>query len=202
MKGIFLLSINKCSTSNAYGTRLTDGSLLFGTQKVTCCHQMPLWASIQKTLNDIHKLLYMYIVHVPFLVFIILWYHWCENLLHISIVLFDVSRAIFSTYFLYYVVMMLWYVLTLFGEKKALKYSSMNKSSVNFCCKYHLLVLSLSLFLTCDILLGYMEKQRKEKNIYKKENSRQTLPLFGAFCEALLMLWLGCAWERMHCISP
>lgn len=33
-----------------------------------------------------------------------------------------------------------------------------------------------------------MEKQRKEKNIQKKKNLKKTLPLFGAFCEALLML--------------
>lgn len=50
----------------------------------------------------------MYIVHVPCFVFIILWYHRCEqDHLHICIVSFEVSRAIFSTYFLYYVVMML-----------------------------------------------------------------------------------------------
>lgn len=57
-----------------------------------------------------------------------------NSCLHICIVLFEVSRAIFSTYFLYYVVMMLWYVSTLFEEKKtALKYSSMSKSDVRFC---------------------------------------------------------------------
>lgn len=56
-----------------------------------------------------------------------------KNYLHICIVLFEVSRAIFSTYVLYYVVMMLWYVLTLFEKKKALKYSSMSKSDVSFC---------------------------------------------------------------------
>lgn len=52
----------------------------------------------------------MYIVHVPCFVFIILWYHRCEKKKtdpHICIVLFEVSRAIFSTFFLYYVVMML-----------------------------------------------------------------------------------------------
>lgn len=51
----------------------------------------------------------MYIVHVPCFVSIILWYHRCEKKmdLHICIVLFEVSRAIFSTFFLYYVVMML-----------------------------------------------------------------------------------------------
>lgn len=41
-------------------------------------------------------------------------------------------------------------------------------------CKYHPLVLSLSLFLTCDISLSYMEKQRKEKNIQKKKKLNKT----------------------------
>lgn len=91
-----------------------------------------------------------------------------KNYLHICIVLFEVSRAIFSTYFLYYVVMMLWYVLTLF-EKKHLSIQAWVRVMLVSVCKYHPLVLSLSLFLTCDILLGYMEKQRKEKNIQKKK---------------------------------
>lgn len=65
-------------------------------------------------------------------------------------------------------------------------------------CKYHPLVLSLSLFLTCDISLGYMEKQRegRKKKSKTKQKTPWTLPLFGAFCEALLVLWLGCAWLR------
>lgn len=47
-------------------------------------------------------------------------------------------------------------------------------------CKYHPLVLSLSLFLTCDISLGYMEKQRKEKKSSKEfqqdKRSRYLVP--------------------------
>lgn len=92
-----------------------------------------------------------------------------NSCLHICIVLFEVSRAIFSTYFLYYVVMMLWYVSTLFEEKKKPHLSIQAWVRVMFVsvCKYHPLVLSLSLFLTCDISLSYMEKQRKEKkNIF------------------------------------
>lgn len=74
--------------------------------------------------------------------------------------------------FLYYVVMMLWYVLTLF-EKKHLSIQAWVRVMLVSVCKYHPLVLSLSLFLTCDISLGYMEKQRKEKNIYKKNKQKK-----------------------------
>lgn len=56
-------------------------------------------------------------------------------------------------------------------------------------CKYHPLVLSLSLYLTCDIALGFMVKQRGEKKTKQDEHSRYLVP----FCEALLVLWLGCA---------
>lgn len=104
-----------------------------------------------------------------------------KNDLHICIVLFEVSRAIFSTYFLYYVVMMLWYVLTLF-EKKHLSIQAWVRVMLVSVCKYHPLVLSLSLFLTCDISLGYMDNQRenKQKNIFKKlkqdKHSRYLVP--------------------------
>lgn len=98
-----------------------------------------------------------------------------KNDLHICIVLFEVSRAIFSTYFLYYVVMMLWYVLTLFEKKKHLSIQAWVRVMLVSVCKYHPLVLSLlSLFLTCDISLGYMEKQREEKKNLKKKKLNKT----------------------------
>lgn len=91
-----------------------------------------------------------------------------KNYLHICIVLFEVSRAIFSTYVLYYVVMMLWYVLTLFEKKKHLSIQAWVRVMLVSVCKYHPLVRSPSLSLTCDISLGYMEKQREDKKKKKK----------------------------------
>lgn len=101
---------------------------------------------IQKDIDDIHKLSYMYIVHVPCLVFIIPRYHWCEQLFaYLHCIIWSEQGHIF-------------YILSLLcsddavirfdivwdKKKEAIKYSSMSKSDVSFCCKYHPLVLSLS----------------------------------------------------------
>lgn len=62
----------------------------------------------------------------------------------------------------------------------------MSKSDVTFFffCKYHPLVLSLSLFfLTWHIHLLCGKKKKKSR----EKPTRQSVPVFGAFCEALLM---------------
>lgn len=125
--------------------------------------------TVLKTMNDIHKLSYMYIVHVPHFVFIILWYHWCEQLFaYLHCIIWSEQGHIF-------------YILSLLcsddavirfdivwrKKKPHLSIQAWVRVMFVSVCKYHPLVLSLSLFLTCDISLSYMEKQRKEKkNIF------------------------------------
>lgn len=125
--------------------------------------------TVLKTMNDIHKLSYMYIVHVPRFVFIILWYHWCEQLFaYLHCIIWSEQGHIF-------------YILSLLcsddavirfdivwrKKKPHLSIQAWVRVMFVSVCKYHPLVLSLSLFLTCDISLSYMEKQRKDKkNIF------------------------------------
>lgn len=121
----------------------------------------------------------MYIVHVPCFVFIILWYHWCEKLFaYLHCIIWSEQGHIF-------------YILSLLcsddavicfdivWKKKHLSIQAWVRVMLVSVCKYHPLVLSLSLFLTCDISLGYMEKWR-EKNILKKtkqdKHSRYLVP--------------------------
>lgn len=158
----------------------SGGSVLSGTQntKLKKKHNkrqtdssgtFVLEAFIQKTLMIYisYHICILYMCHVWFLSF--LGTTDVNNYLHICIVLFEVSRAIFSTYFLYYVVMMLWYVLTLFEIKKKKHLSIqawvrvMLVSVVNIIHWYYL-------FLTCDILLGYIEKTKidEKKKIWEK----------------------------------
>lgn len=132
-----------------------------------------LEAFIQKTLMIYisYHICILYMCHVWFLSF--LGTTDVNNYLHICIVLFEVSRAIFSTYFLYYVVMMLWYVLTLFEIKKKKHLSIqawvrvMLVSVVNIIHWYYL-------FLTCDISLGYIEKTKIDEKKKFEKNLNQT----------------------------
>lgn len=138
----------------------------------------------------------MYIVHVPCFVFIIPRYHWCEKwFAYLHCIIWSEQGHIF-------------YILSLlcrddavirfdivWRKKKHLSIQAWVRVMLLSVCKYHSPVLSLSLFLTCDISTSYMEKQRKEKKKFNKKpphKTKQMLPLFGAFREALLVMWLGC----------
>lgn len=124
--------------------------------------------------------------HVSF--FIILWYHWCEKLFaYLHCIIWSEQGHIF-------------YILSLLcsddavirfdivWKKKHLSIQAWVRVMLVSVCKYHPPVRSLSLFLTCDIslwLYGKIEK-RKEKTFKKKKNeTRKTLPLFGAFLWSL-----------------
>lgn len=96
-----------------------------------------------------------------------------KNYLHICIVLFEVSRAIFSTYFSLLCSDDAVICFDIVWKKKHLSIQAWVRVMLVSVCKYHPLVLSLSLFLTCDISLGYMEKQRKEITFTKKKITKK-----------------------------
>lgn len=113
----------------------------------------------------------MYIVHVPCFVFIIPRYHWCEKwFAYLHCIIWSEQGHIF-------------YILSLlcrddavirfdivWRKKKHLSIQAWVRVMLLSVCKYHSPVLSLSLFLTCDISTSYMEKQRKEKKSLTKNH--------------------------------
>lgn len=111
----------------------------------------------------------MYIVHVPCFVFIILWYHWCEKLFaYLHCIIWSEQGHIFYIRSLLCSDDAVIRFDIVWKKKKHLSIQAWVRVMLVSVCKYHPLVRSPSLSLTCDISLGYMEKQREDKKKKKK----------------------------------
>lgn len=197
---------SRSTEPTVFSIRYTESNRQTLPAVVVLRHICPHRQTVQKTLNDIHKLQYMYIVHVPCFVFFSFFGTIdVKNDLHC--IIWSEQGHIF-------------YILSLLRSDDAVicsdivlkKNKNTKKTHLSIqawvrvmllsVCKYHPLVLSLSLCHMWHIVWLYGLLERKITNILKRRRLKHTLLLFGAFCEALLMLCLGCAEKRMRCISP